>query len=312
MRFAFLIAALLAAGCDSNVQVGGVEAPAGGTMQTIAPANLPAFFDCLRNRSAAIVSAHRGGPSPGYGENAIATFAHTLTQAPAFLEVDVGRTRDEVLVLMHDDSVDRTTDGHGPVSAFTAAQFGALNLKDAAGQALEAHPPTLRQALDWANGKTVLALDIKRGVAYEDVARDVEAAGATGRVVFITYSIDAAARMARVAPNAMLFVSMENAADLDELARRGVNLDQVVAWTGDDEPNSALNLALALRGVEAEFGTIGHWDQSFARNGAEQYAAFADTGLEVIATGRPGEAVRDLDANDGEQGYSALQCESAH
>lgn len=317
MRIALALAAALAAAlalaaCDSNEQVGGIEAPA---PHTLAPADLPAFFDCLRAHSATIISAHRGGAGPGYAENAIATFEHTLSLAPAFMEVDIARTRDGQLVLMHDDTVDRTTDGHGAVSSLTAAQFVALSLKDDDGQTLDGHPPTLRDALEWADGKTVLALDVKRGVSYEDTARAVEAAHAMGRVMFVTYSIDGAARMHRVAPNAMLFVTIHSAGDLATLERRGVDLTHVVAWTGTDEPNSGLNAALARRGVEVEFGTLGgrdSWDARFDRAHGDQYAQFAETGLQVIATGRPAEAVRDLDAHDGASGYSAMQCVSAY
>jgi hypothetical protein len=50
------------------------------------------------------------------------------------------------------------------------------------------------------------------------------------------------------------------------------------------------------------------WDGRFVREGRDQYAAFANTGLSVIATDRPIEASRDLDANDGIDGVGALQC----
>jgi glycerophosphoryl diester phosphodiesterase len=130
---------------------------------SIRPAGLPAYFDCLREGGFTMASAHRGGAGAGFAENAIPTFEHTLRSAPqAFLEVDVARTRDGVLVLMHDDSVDRTTTGAGDVSSLTATQFSAL--------------------------------DMKRGVSYEDVAREVREANAMDRVVSITYSVDGAAR----------------------------------------------------------------------------------------------------------------------
>ena len=93
------------------------------------------------------------------------------------------------------------------------------------------------------------------------------------------------------------------------------DLTRVLAWTGAQEPNAALNVALAQRNVEAMFGTLGNpersWDGRFAREGREQYAAFADTGLAVIATNRPSEAARDLDAHDGVDGYGARQCVSS-
>jgi len=210
--------------------------------------------------------------------------------------------------------VDRTTDASGAVRDLTLAQFQALRLKDENRRTLDAHPPTLRQALDWADGRAVLELDVKPGVSFEDVVDEVRAAGALDRVIFITYSDDTAARVHALAPEMMLSVSIDEPGDLDALAARGVDLTRVLAWTGTEEPNAALNVALAQRGVEAMFGTLGDpehsWDGRFAREGRDQYAAFADTGLSVIATDRPIEASRDLDANDGAEGIGALQCAS--
>lgn len=269
---------------------------------TIAPANLPAFFDCLREKGQTIVEAHRGGNMPGYAENAIETFAHTLATAPAVLEIDIAATKDGQLVLMHDDTVDRTTTGRGAVSDLTLAEFRALSLRDDDGQVLDAHPPTLAAALEWASGKTVLFLDIKRSVRYEDVIAAVRTAHAENRVVMITYTEAQAARVFGLAPDLMISVSIENNSDLDGLLRRGLDPTKLIAWTGVEEPNAALNVVLAQHGIEAMFGTLGganSWDARFARDGREQYAAFADTGLTLIGTDRFAEAARDLDANDG-------------
>ena len=277
----------------------------------LAPANLAEFFDCLRERGQTIVAAHRGGPEPGYAENSIETFAHTISLAPALLEIDIAQTSDDVLVLMHDDTLERTTTGEGPVDRLTLAALQALSLEDETGAVLNAHPPTLRQALDWADGKTILELDVKRGVSYEDVLADVRAAGAMGRAVFITYSAGAARRVHRLAPEIMISTSIETEADLAELERSGMDLTRILAWTGIEEPDSALNVALARRGVEAMFGTLGgrdSWDERFAREGEDQYAAFAETGLQLISTDRTLAAARALDAADGVDGIGALQC----
>ena len=67
-----------------------------------------------------------------------------------------------------------------------------------------------------------------------------------------------------------------------------------------------MNVALAQRGVEIAYGAF-DWDERFAAEG-EQYAAFAETGLQIIGTDRPMQAARDLDAHDGEEGLAALQC----
>lgn len=295
MKRPLLIAAALAlAACEEQrdfqfevVQVG-------------APTNLPAYFDCLRESGATAISAHRGGPAPGFAENAIPTFENTLRAAPGtFLEVDIAQTADGVLVLMHDDRADRTTTGTGAIADLDMARLLTFQLEDDNGQRVDARVPTLADALDWADGKTVLELDIKRGVRYEDVIGAVEAANAMSRVVFVTYSVDGAARLARLAPQAMIYTTISNARELDTLERRGVDLARIVAWVGTDAPSASLVQALAARGVETRFGMFGE-----GRNYAE--AARAHT--QIVAVEDAEEAVRDLDAADGEEGYAALQC----
>jgi glycerophosphoryl diester phosphodiesterase len=296
---------MLAAACSSPPSM-----PAGAA--SLAPSDLGAFFDCLRTSGHAVVAAHRGGPTPGYAENAIETMAHVLSQAPALFEIDIARTRDNVLVLMHDDTLDRTTTGTGDVRAHTLDEIKVLQLRDATGAVVDARVPTLREALDWAAGKAILELDVKRGVSYEDVVADVQAAGAIDRVVFITYSADAAVRVHGLAPAMMLSVSIEDIETLDALERRGMDLTRVLAWTGLDSPNADLNRALAARGVEAMFGTLGSpgrsWDGRFARDGRERYAEFAKTGLQLISSDRTVDAARDLDAHDGVDGHAAALC----
>lgn len=316
MRALVLASALALAACEPGptTTLGG---PVGVTSDayTLAPTDLPAFFDCLRERGQAVVAAHRGGPTRGYAENAIPTFENTLSQAPALLEIDISETSDGVLVLMHDDEIDRTTTGTGLLREISLEQLQSHQLQDEEGEVLESVAPTFREALEWADGKTILELDVKRGVSYEDVVAEVRAANAEQRVIFITYSTAAAIRVHNLAPELMLSVSIETERDLDELERAGVDLTRVLAWTGIEEPNAALNVALAEHGVEAMFGTLGNpavsWDGRFERSGDDQYAEFAETGLVLISTDRVDAAARDLDATDGEEGFGALACAAA-
>lgn len=70
--------------------------------------------------------AHRGGPvyAP---ENTLAAFQNAIESGADFLEFDVQRTKDGVLVVIHDETVDRTTDGSGKVGDLTLEQIRALD-----------------------------------------------------------------------------------------------------------------------------------------------------------------------------------------
>jgi glycerophosphoryl diester phosphodiesterase len=72
------------------------------------------------------VIAHRGGRGLA-PENTLYAFRKAAELGADVLEMDVRRTADGVLVVVHDETVDRTTDGSGPVAALTQAKLRALD-----------------------------------------------------------------------------------------------------------------------------------------------------------------------------------------
>ena len=73
-----------------------------------------------------LVYAHRGG-SALRPENTIASFDHGLSLGADGLELDVHLSRDGIVVVHHDATIDRTTAGTGPVSSLTAAELGSVD-----------------------------------------------------------------------------------------------------------------------------------------------------------------------------------------
>lgn len=76
-----------------------------------------------------VIHAHRGGSVvdgvPTYAEETMPAFRHAWLREGAVLELDVKLTRDRVPVVIHDDTLDRTTDCSGPVSAVDVAGYKA-------------------------------------------------------------------------------------------------------------------------------------------------------------------------------------------
>ena len=73
-----------------------------------------------------LVIAHRGGRGL-WPEETLYAFQHAADMGADVLDMDIRSTRDSVLVMIHDDTVDRTTDGAGPVEGFTLAALKALD-----------------------------------------------------------------------------------------------------------------------------------------------------------------------------------------
>lgn len=118
-----------------------------------------------------LVVAHRACWVEGAPENSLAAISLCASLGVDMAEIDVVRTRDGQLVLMHDATLDRTTSGSGPVSAHTLAELNGLRLRTGAGGSdapvTEEGIPTLREALLLAKGKVLLNLDLKADV-YDD------------------------------------------------------------------------------------------------------------------------------------------------
>ena len=108
-----VIALILLSGCgpSSDTPQSGAVEPA--ITEASARMPLPDYFDCLRENGGVVIAAHRGGPAPGYPENAIETMQFNFDNGVRIFEIDVAETRDGVLTLMHDDRLNRTTTGRG-------------------------------------------------------------------------------------------------------------------------------------------------------------------------------------------------------
>lgn len=128
-----------------------------GALVAAQGAPLPA----LRNSVAVI--AHRGGAGLA-PENTLAALRNAVALGVDYVEIDVRATRDRQLVLLHDSSVDRTTDGHGQVAQLTFAQVRALDAGSKFGAAFAGERiPTLDEALAFCRGRVNVYLDHKEG-----------------------------------------------------------------------------------------------------------------------------------------------------
>lgn len=295
---------LALAGCTPGANLGATPADASAAPPLLAPADLPSFFDCLRANRASVVSAHRGGPQDGFPENALETLQHTSSVAPVALEIDISRTRDGVLVLMHDDSLDRTSNGTGLISETSYDELAGLRLKDGQGRITAFSIPRLDAVLAWAKGRTILQLDVKRGVPFADVVAAVQNAGAQENALIITYNDRDAAKVSALDRGLYVSAQARSAQDIAALSGRGANLSSIGAWTGIENPDQAVFAALAAEGIEPFFGTLGRpgarLDDQYAAEGGAGWVRLRDAGVNLIASDRPLEAFAALDAADGD------------
>ncbi|MEO1436242.1 MAG: glycerophosphodiester phosphodiesterase family protein [Bacteroidota bacterium] len=128
-----------------------------------------------------IVVAHRGDwrNAP---ENSLPAIWNCIEMGVEMVEIDVRETKDGQLVLMHDVTIDRTTNGSGLVKDWTLDSLKTLRLLDGLGIPTRHQIPTLEEALDLAKGNILVNLDKSYSI-FDKCFAIIEATGTTNQVI---------------------------------------------------------------------------------------------------------------------------------
>ena len=246
-----------------------------------------------------LVAAHRGGARQGFPENCIATFADTLRHTAAIMEVDPRYSKDGVIVLHHDPTLERTTDSKGRVADHTWAELKTLRLKDPKGNLTPYAMPTLDEALEWARGKTILVLD-QKDVPVEARVRKIEEHQAEAYAMLIVYSFAGAKRCHEMNECIMMEVMIPSREQLEAFDKTGVPWSNIVAFVGHSPPQDAgLCAAIHAKGASCMAGTSRNLDRRLLDGQVttvdalgDEYHALMDKGVDLIETDIPREVGR--------------------
>ncbi|MEJ7768932.1 MAG: glycerophosphodiester phosphodiesterase family protein [Chitinophagaceae bacterium] len=182
------------------------------------------------------ISSHRGGPKKGLPENCIATFQNTLQHTWSLLEIDPHYTKDSAIVLMHDATLNRTSNGSGKVSDYTLEEVRKLKLKDTEGSITGEGIPTLDEVLEWSKGKTILLIDFK-DVSTDARVQKIKEHQAQANAMIMAYTLADARRCYELDKNIMMeLVFVHDMKGAEEFDRSGVPWQNVVVFVTHTEP----------------------------------------------------------------------------
>lgn len=153
------------------------------SMQAMAKDRAQQLRDNLINNPKYVtVVAHRGDwrNAP---ENSLQAFQNCIDMGVDMIEIDIHKTKDGVLVLMHDDTLDRCSNGKGKIKDHTYAEIQKLNLMSQHDAWATRHKiPTLEEVLNLCKGKILINID--KGYDYfQDVLELTEKTGTTSQII---------------------------------------------------------------------------------------------------------------------------------
>jgi glycerophosphoryl diester phosphodiesterase len=154
-----------------------------------------------------LVYAHRGGAALR-PENTLAAFDHGLTLGADGLELDVHLSRDGVVVVHHDDTLDRTTNATGPISTWPAADLAGVDAGYRFALTADVFPyrglgwgvPTLRQVLVRYPVPLIIELKTPDPALAQATVEEIRAARAVERVAVGSFSYRALREIRRLEP----------------------------------------------------------------------------------------------------------------
>ena len=165
--------------------------------------------------------AHRG--ATGYApENTVAGFDLAVDMKADYIEIDVQRSKDGELVVIHDTSVDRTTDGTGKVGDLTFDYLRSLDAGSWKGEQFAGEPiPTFEEILDRYHGKIGILIELKAPELYPGIEKQVADAliernldkPQNEKIIIQSFNFESMKTMDQLLPNVPIGVLTSNRAD---------------------------------------------------------------------------------------------------
>ncbi|MED4730613.1 glycerophosphodiester phosphodiesterase family protein [Aneurinibacillus migulanus] len=232
------------------------------------------------------VVAHRG--AAGYApENTMAAFHKGVEMKADYIELDVQMTKDGHLVIIHDNAVDRTTNGTGKVGELTLQELRALDAGSKFNPAFAGERiPTFEEVLDEFHGKTGLLIELKSPELYPGIEEKVAIAlrernmdkPANEKIIVQSFNFESMKTFRQLMPNMPIGVLTSSASDLTD-----EKLDEFATYANYVNPSQKLVTKQVVERVHARDMDISAWTV----RKKEEVKPLLDAGVDDIITDYP-------------------------
>lgn len=229
------------------------------SMVCTAQADLDSILSDFHHRPDRVLVASHRATHLVYPENSLPAMKESIRIGADFIETDVRQTKDGVLVCIHDNSIDRTTNGKGKVEDMTYAQLQQYFLLFN-GNPTREKIPTFKKVLQLVKGNIMLDIDYKAegdraGKATTHLLRKMRM---EQQCLFFLYDYKDAAALYQLNPHLQFMARTYNEADVDSVLQLSV---AVPAIHGDDGfYTDSLMMRIRSAGKRVWMNALGKYD----------------------------------------------------
>ncbi|HEY4285590.1 MAG TPA: glycerophosphodiester phosphodiesterase family protein [Puia sp.] len=228
-----------------------------------------------------LICAHRGAHNE-FPENSMAAFKKAIDLGIDIFELDIRATKDDSLIIMHDRSVDRTTDGHGDVANLSFGEIRKLHLKFN-GKVTDEKVPTLEEALTLAKGKILVDLDIKVN-KFPGILAVVNRTQTKNTVFALVYRPIYGKMIKEQSPGFRTLIRTNNEAAVDTL----FTVTNTEAVHIDNHHNTvAVTTKIRNHGARAFINALDDADKKVAAGDLDAYEEDIKNGANIVQTNYP-------------------------
>ena len=190
-----------------------------------------------------LICAHRGGLYEDLPENSFAAIDFTVRNCksnPVIIEIDVRKSMDRTLFVLHDESIDRTTNGQGRIAELSDVYLKSLFLKDAKGRLTQERIPTFDSLLNYSHRKAIiLMLDIKADVWGEVIERLVQER-LTHKSIILTFRTEDSKMVYALSREVKISCLIRTESDWNTISALLIPPKNLIAYINQDTPQKLI------------------------------------------------------------------------
>jgi len=220
-----------------------------------------------------IVVAHRGFSSE-YPENTILSFQKAIEIKADGIELDLRETKNGEIIVMHDEKVDRTTDGTGYVEEMNYEEIKKLDAGKWKGNFKNVKVPSLKEVFEKIGNKITYFIEIKKAKVSE-VIKTIDDFKLKENVIICSFHIDYLLKSKKLSPEIpVAFITSSFPENFSYLIKNGINMLNILHTEMDD----GRFIQLTKRGILTHVWTV---------DKKEEMKKYLNMGIPAITTNCP-------------------------